>query len=548
MSKILKTLIHLIHAKEIVMKTLFNFYIYIAIILLLTFSEKYIIAQTYNQFPINLEDKFAIVNMDIYENQVAIVGRIRFENKLKVYLFKDNQWTALPMTVNVNGEERFIGFENKNSIMRSNIQFDQNGTIWIIGIDGLYSFENNQWIRHSLKNVRDDLTTYNHFVFDKQGRIWVVVRAVVTTGNVTKGGFRLYKYENSEFTQFIEQYSFYPDDFPLINVSELNASKDVKNTGALSDGVILFGDKRFLYMGEDGIQTEIAYVKSDGSAKFMEIPIIDKPIYSGSLKKLNRIFVDSKERVFFLMRYQEGFNQNTGVLTQCCSGIARLDNGTDWYTYTQDNNTPYSERFHDYYTRYATPLDMCELKNNEYLFVMQNNGYTEPKNLQLYKLNNQDKFDTLQWKSYLENATIYRSDYTLISEENLKISINNLMNQAQVPSILNISGMKTDSYGNVWMYGESFLIKMTDDPMTSVAESIQKPTVIYPNPGNKSIRLSNRTNDITKTEILNVTGTVVRTVMENSMEIPISEFTNGMYFVKIYAQNGNIEVLKFIKN
>ncbi|MBL8004119.1 MAG: hypothetical protein JNL36_03380 [Candidatus Kapabacteria bacterium] len=316
------------------MKTLFKisiisgFFVY-----LLSFSPN-LICQNYVKMPIDIEQNYSILNIALFENQVTVIGRLRSEERLKVFLFKDNQWTALPMTVNVDGNDRYFAYQQKSTIINPNIYFDKYGTIWMNAIDGIYSFENNQWIRHSLKNVRDDLTRYIQFVFDKQGSIWAVIRAVVTSGNITKGGFRLYKYENGEFTQFIEQYSYYPDDFPLIDVAEFQGSKDVKNTGALSDGIILFGDKRFLYAGEDGIQTEIAYVKSDGSAKFLEIPIIDKPIYSGSLKKLNRIFVDSKERVFFLMRYQEGFNQNTGVLTQCCSGIARLYNGSDWYTYT----------------------------------------------------------------------------------------------------------------------------------------------------------------------------------------------------------------------
>jgi hypothetical protein len=247
------------------------------------------------------------------------------------------------------------------------------------------------------------------------------------------------------------------------------------------------------------------------------------------------------------MRFQQGYNQNTGVETACCSGIARLDNTTDWYTYTQENNTPYSLNFNDQYIRYATPADMCELKNNEYLFVMQNNGYTEAKNLQLYKLNSENKFDTLQWKTYLQHATIFRPDYSIISEENLKTEIDILMNGDPVQSKLEIKRMLADKFGNIWIAGENFILKMTDDPTTSVDESIKKPTIIYPNPGSKSIRLSNIQNDIAKIEILNVTGMIVRTVSEYSTEIPVNNLASGMYFVKIYYENGKLEVLKFVK-
>ncbi|MBL8004118.1 MAG: T9SS type A sorting domain-containing protein [Candidatus Kapabacteria bacterium] len=179
---------------------------------------------------------------------------------------------------------------------------------------------------------------------------------------------------------------------------------------------------------------------------------------------------------------------------------------------------------------------------------MQNNGYTEPKNLQLYKLNNQDKFDTLQWKSYLVNATIYRSDYTRINEDHLKFEINKLMNQDTIPSGLNFLGMKTDMYGNVWMYGESFLIKMTDDPTTSVAESIKKPTVIYPNPGNKSIRLSNSVESIVQIDIVSLLGENVLSIEKDFESINVESLPIGFYMVKIKRMDGTVEYVKYNKN
>jgi len=112
---------------------------------------------------------------------------------------------------------------------------------------------------------------------------------------------------------------------------------------------------------------------------------------------------------------------------------------------------------------------------------------------------------------------------------------------------LEIKRMLADKYGNIWILGPNYILKMTDDPTTSIAESIKKPIVIYPNPGNKSIRLSNDSKEISKIEIFNVTGTVVRAATEYSTEIPINDLSNGMYFLKIYYNDGKLEVLKYVK-
>jgi hypothetical protein len=506
-----------------------------------------IFAQTYKQFPINGEARYPIIDMDVYEDQVAIVGRRNYENILQVYLYKDNQWKSLPLTHSSEGEEKFIRYENKANDVISEVKFDAFGSLWLVGVDGIYNYKDERWIRYNLDKVNQELSSYKKLIFDKQGNIWVLIHVIEGVPPNSKGARRLYRFENGQFYQYLEHFGYYPDDFPMVNESIFD-NRDIKNSGTLLDGVMLFGDKRYLGISESGVRIDLVYTKFDGTYNYLTIPTIDKPFYNESVKKLNRIYVDSKNRVWFLMRFQQGYNQNTGVETACCSGIARLDNLQDWYTYTQDNNTPYSMNFNDQHIRYATPVDMCELKNNEYLFVMQNNGYTEPKNLQLFKLNSDNKFDTLQWKSYLQHATIFRPDYTIISEENLKKEIDILMNGDPVQSKLEIKRMLADKYGNIWIAGENFILKMTDDPTTSVAvESIKKPTVIYPNPGNQTIRLSNIHNEVSKIEIQNLTGRTVKTILGNFNEIPISELSNGMYFVKIFSQNGNVDVVKFIK-
>ncbi|MCU0350942.1 MAG: T9SS type A sorting domain-containing protein [Flavobacterium sp.] len=510
-------------------------------------TSNFIIAQTYKQFPINGEARYPIFDMDVYEDQVAIVGRRNYENILQVYLYKNNQWTSLPITAKVNGIEQNIPYDKTFTRIIPEVKFDANGALWLVGIDGIYKFENEQWIRYTLEGVNEFLTAYLKLVFDKQGNIWVIVSAGFGEGSSIESGRQLYRLENGSFFRYLEHYSIYPYDLPMVNESSFD-SKDVKNSGSLENGVIIMGKKMYLEYLEAAKNADFIYSNYDGTYKYYTIPSLEITENRDLQKKLNRIFVDSQNRIFFLMRYDQRFNPNTGSQTACCSGLARLDNMNDWYSYTQENNTPYSQNFSDQHIRYATPVDMCELKNNEYLFVMQNNGDGESKNLQLYKLNSNNKFDTLQWKTYLQHATIFRPDYSIISEENLKKEIDILMNGDPVQSKLEIKRMLADKYGNIWIAGENFIIKMTDDPTTSVLESIKKPTIIYPNPGNKSIRLSNNANEIVKIDIISLLGENVLSIQKDFESINVSSLPNGFYMVKIKRMDGSIENVKYNKN
>jgi hypothetical protein len=516
-------------------------------LLLFIITNSLVFSQTYKQFPINGEARYPIFDLDVYENQIAVLGDRNFNNTLQVYLHKDNEWKSLPLVVNINGELKNIPYQKSFGVMFPEIKFDINGKLWLVAIDGIYVFENDEWKRFQIQNINNEFSIYKKLILDKDGNVWVIAQVLIGTGNDAQGGNRLYRFENGNFYRYLEEFSNYPNDFPLEYETSLY-NKDIKNSGLLQNGVMLLGDKRKLGIAENGGSADFVFTSIDGINRFISIPTIDKPIYSESVKKLNRIFVDSKDRVWFLMRFQQNYNQNTGIETACCSGIARLDNTTDWYTYTQENNTPYSMNFNDQYIRYATPVDMCEIKNNEYLFVMQNNGYTEAKNLQLYKLNSDNKFDTLQWKTYLQHATIFRPDYTIISEENLKKEIDVLMNGDLVSSKLEIKRMLADKYGNIWIAGENFIIKMTDNPTTSVAESIKKPTVIYPNPGNKSVRLSNNVESIVQIDVVTLLGENLLSIQKDFESIDVSSLPIGFYMVKIKRIDGSIEYVKYNKN
>jgi len=113
---------------------------------------------------------------------------------------------------------------------------------------------------------------------------------------------------------------------------------------------------------------------------------------------------------------------------------------------------------------------------------------------------------------------------------------------------LEIKRMLADKYGNIWILGPNYILKMTDDPTTSIAESIKKPTVIYPNPGNKSIRLSNSIESIVQIEFVSLLGENVLSIQKDFESINVSSLPIGFYMVKIKRVDGSIEYVKYNKN
>ena len=70
---------------------------------------------------------------------------------------------------------------------------------------------------------------------------------------------------------------------------------------------------------------------------------------------------------------------------------------------------------------------------------------------------------------------------------------------------------------------------------------------VYPNPNNKifSIQTCSKINTI---EVLDVLGSHIRSFQPNTnlFEINISENPSGIYFLKVYLENGNIVTKKII--
>jgi|GEM_PF-2300321 len=518
--------------------------------LLFIATNSFVISQTYVSNPINQNSRIGIADLSTYQDKVAIVTMVFSDTVLQIYANKEDKWTALPNFVLENGVERKIPYNSYNQYIRNKIHFDSKGNIWVLAYDGLYRFDEilQEWSYFAVPNVNKNVTSYKYFTIDSLDNVWTI--AEVYRGTATEYAdsntfgdtnyihlqTELYMLKDGAFTRFFEDTSTSPLRF---NSYAYQYYADI-NSNSLTDGIMIrnYSSKPF---------KDLIHVKSNGDIIDYQLPTTDLDLYSPVMKYTNYLYNDKKNNLWALMdrAYAGGYNLKQGIGT-CCAGVSKLEN-SNWISYNNiDNEMPFTIVGSE--VKYHIPMFVSELENNELLFIMKEGQFNNGENPKLYKLKSDNKFYRDYWKPYLEAATVYRSDPQRVSEQTMINIIEIFKNETFLEKeFVPLYGMKTDAGGNLWIWGSQFIIKAPMNATTSITESIKKPTDIYPNPGNKSIRLSNISNDIVKIEILNLTGSIVRTVSENSTEISVSDLASGMYFVKIYFQNGKLDVQKFVK-
>ncbi len=89
-------------------------------------------------------------------------------------------------------------------------------------------------------------------------------------------------------------------------------------------------------------------------------------------------------------------------------------------------------------------------------------------------------------------------------------------------------------------------------PETSTSVSTENRSLsftIYPNPSENEINLS-ASSEIKRVEIMDMTGKIVYQHPENlqTAAINVSNLSNGLYLVKVYAKEGNFSIQKWVKN
>lgn len=80
----------------------------------------------------------------------------------------------------------------------------------------------------------------------------------------------------------------------------------------------------------------------------------------------------------------------------------------------------------------------------------------------------------------------------------------------------------------------------------STPEEIVSNFSIYPNPATDNLYI-NQINNLIKVEVINMNGQLVFTKENNLEKINVSRLQSGMYFLKVYTENGSSSK-KFIKN
>lgn len=77
----------------------------------------------------------------------------------------------------------------------------------------------------------------------------------------------------------------------------------------------------------------------------------------------------------------------------------------------------------------------------------------------------------------------------------------------------------------------------------------QKMSTLLPNPTANLVSIQNNTaTEIVKTEVYSVTGKLLLSEINNINQISLEKFSQGLYFVKLYYQNTQVETFKIIKN
>jgi hypothetical protein len=107
--------------------------------------------------------------------------------------------------------------------------------------------------------------------------------------------------------------------------------------------------------------------------------------------------------------------------------------------------------------------------------------------------------------------------------------------------------LEVRTYPNSVTYWDD--IVFAESIATNTSRKIESEINIYPNPAHKYLLISNLHN-IQRIDIQGITGSIIWSEKfsgESEIAIPLTEFKNGIYLVRIYTHEGQM-IRKFIKN
>jgi len=119
----------------------------------------------------------------------------------------------------------------------------------------------------------------------------------------------------------------------------------------------------------------------------------------------------------------------------------------------------------------------------------------------------------------------------------------NLPTGYDVDDYLTIVATATDANGNTSEFG------ISTDSTLSIEQLVNDTFKLYPNPVSDRLFIQSPSSEAYHLEIVNTLGQVVLSKIDNnaSIELEVSNLTNGLYFINISSESGNSETIKFIK-
>lgn len=146
-------------------------------------------------------------------------------------------------------------------------------------------------------------------------------------------------------------------------------------------------------------------------------------------------------------------------------------------------------------------------------------------------------FDQINCYDLIGNLvnTFGTNGIALINQNNIPISEPSKAAVSSNGNIYIVSSISKPSLGNVFFVSN---INGFNPNLSSTTNLIENKTIVYPNPTNGIVTISNSENIIIdKIELVDTLGKIISVETENTSQINLSAFSKGIYIVKMYSGN-----------